>query len=68
MWGDVRQIVRCFVTPADLRRLADKLDATWAERHTNGDLTGGLLFVNAECQVELVVDQERMEAQHGRED
>jgi hypothetical protein len=48
--------VRIFVTPIDLRRIADRMEALWSTRQPGDDLTAEVI-TDKGCQVSFVIDQ-----------
>lgn len=60
--GHVSQLIRLYMTPADLRRIADEMERVWNQAPLGGDLDvvepwslGG-----NQGEVHFVVDQDRM--------
>lgn len=52
--------VRIFVTPSDLRRIADRMETLWSTRQPGSDLTAAVV-TDKGCQVSFVIDQGLME-------
>lgn len=60
--GVVRHEVRIFVTPEDLRRIADNVEKRWAEARGVGgaDLMADFRIVDEQTIVKFFCDQGRM--------
>jgi len=59
----VKTSVQCYMTPADLIRIAHKMEQAWEEK-VPGESNLVETWYGRGCEIEFRIDQDRMEKRH----